>query len=823
MPPQPPIISGQPSGGTSSANCAQLQQDIARYQSLVDYLNRSLASTNGPLARHQIQNELATATRFLEDTQANYRHNCLPAPHPPPTFELDPWSMVTPFGIHLANGEWHTGSVNAVCPISRGRLLIGTEQGGLWMGELDGQGLPTTRCLSDRWPHWYFTCFAVDPANPDRVFAGCAGGGGGGVYVGNVGVSYDDWFFVPIPASLGEFTDVAAMIVLPGQRLLVAATGGGVAWTGIDAMPFTWRSDSSQPVLRLANLEGDAFLFIATNLAALVPGRSTLNTGQIGTGGFTGTPLPASAIQWVEHGNPANINPAQIASCRDQPGNAYCLGTLDDATGSGLLYIIRLQAGSATWTECAYATNKAPADLGALLDIPLVSGGGSPKSDTSIAVHPSNPLLISVGYKGGAFSRDGGANWIALSDLTGWHDDVHVMLFDGPSDSLYIPCDGGILRRTAISNAEAAPDVFDTSWNQTLPVVMLYSPGGLQGPEPFGNLALGAGIVAAGSQDNSDLWWDPLTTEWRRAGGGDGGMVAIHQDGADTYLVHGESLPSSTTWSQRQGGAMSAGKVLQLRLNWAAVDAGGMNPAYARPVPLQVGMVVGPASSPVIALASPKNSNIVYGAVFHDSFDIPLGTMTITDPAIEWTALGAIPAGEVITALEPYDAASLLVGTYSGRLFRVPLGGGSTELFFDTKPTTPIKGIASDGATIACFTVEPTTVLAHTHVGLLYVGRIGPDPLTLLHTALCPLNDGKSVFYAIAANRNSKFLRLSFALIANDHDVWVSNSPLGVLWHKWDSGLPAAVHGSDLVIAESAAGGEVWLSTYGRGLWRLPF
>ena len=820
MPPHPPIIFGHPSGGTSSEDCNQLLQDIARYQSLVDFLNRSLASTNGPLARQQIQNELDTAQRVLEDTQANYQRNCVRAPLPPPKFQAAPWSFATPFGIHLSNGQWHTGSVNAVLPISRNRLLIATEQGGLWMGEHDAEGLPTTRCLSDSWPHYQFTCFAVDPANPDRVFAGCVEGGGGGVYVGNVGVSFDDWFFVPMPLALGDWNDVAAMIVLPGQRLLVAATGGGVAWTGIDDATFAWRSDL-QPVQRLANLEGDAFLYIASDPRPLALASATLNTGQISGGAFSGTPVPAGAIQWVRHSNPSNITPIQIATCRDYPGNAYCLGTLDDATGSGLLFIIRLQAGSAAWTECSYTTNQAPVDLGELLDIPLApSEVGTPKSDKNITVHPSNPLLVAAGFKGGAFSRDGGATWIALSDLKGWHSDVHAMLFDEPSDSLYIPCDGGILRRPDMSRPDITPENYDTSWNQTLPVVMLYSPGGLR--MQFGNLALGAGIVAAGSQDNADLWWDPAAPEWRKAGGGDGGVVAIHQDGADTYLVNGETLPTSTSWSRRQGDRMSGGKVLQLCLNWAAVDGAGVNPVYARAVPPQVGMAIGPKSSPVIALASSKGSNLIYGAVFHDSFGWPFGTMTVTDPPIEWTALSAIPAGEVVSALEPFDAVSVLAGTDSGRLFRAQLGGGYTELTFDTKPTLPIKGIASDGTIIACFTVSPTTPFAHSHTGLLYVGRIGSG-LTLLNTTLCPLNDGNSVFYAIAANRNSNFLRFSFALVANDHEVWVSNSPLAVLWQKWVQNLPAAVLGSDLVFSESATEGELWLSTYGRGLWRLPF
>jgi hypothetical protein len=226
-------------------------------------------------------------------------------------------------------------------------------------------------------------------------------------------------------------------------------------------------------------------------------------------------------------------------------------------------------------------------------------------------------------------------------------------------------------------------------------------------------------------------------------------------------------------------------------------------------------MIVGPAQSRVAALATSANSRTVYGAVFENAILNNTGAVVYGQP-FEWAALGEVPLGEVISSLEAFDSTSVLAGTRSGRLFRLQLSGASSEISFDQPPGAPIAGIASDGITVACIAQTPSGS------GYLYVGRLAAQPLTRLSPTLCPPNSG-SAFYGLAANRNSKFLRLSFAVIAPENEIWVSNSPLGVLWHKWVSGLPAALQGSDLVITETAASGEIWLSTWGRGVWRLPF
>src|SRR5689334_5916053 len=201
--PKPPIIGSNPSG-SPNVDCAQLLQDIARYQAMVDALTASLSAAPDARSKKQFADELAVAAKVLEDTEANYARHCVRPPRTPKPFKVGPWELVTPLGIDLANGVWHTGSVQCACPLPGGRLLLGTEQGGLWLSVPDGDGGYASQSMSDSWPHWSFNGCVADPANATRVFVGCDPGvnAPGGVYVGHFSVTPASWTFLPLPVGL---------------------------------------------------------------------------------------------------------------------------------------------------------------------------------------------------------------------------------------------------------------------------------------------------------------------------------------------------------------------------------------------------------------------------------------------------------------------------------------------------------------------------------------------------------------------------------------------------------------------------------------------
>jgi hypothetical protein len=831
----PPLFPRPPSSGSSDSPCSQLREDIARYQALVDFLNRKLAATDGYDARKAILDDLAVAVRVLEDTEANYQRNCVRAPVPGRPFQIGPWELVSPFGIQLSEQLWLTGSVWAVHPLPGNRLLVGTEQGGLWLSEPDDSGAYKSRCLSNSWKHWGVATFVADPADPDRIFVGSndtlgTGGPGidgtiGGVFVGSAAKPDGEWVYVPVPG----FGGVLSMIILPGERLLVVATSADLCWTPIDTVPFIWHSNA-QTATDLANLTGDDFLIADRN-------NSTLGVAQISGSAVLFKSIGSGAIQWATA--TATFTPLRIASCKTKPNNVYCLGS---AGPPQRLFVIRSQDSGTTWTECAYnepnlaAPGATPAQAFASA---LDAFDPAVKSRYSIAVHPTDPLTVAVGYGAAALSNDGGTSqWLALNNAGAtpavpMHDDVHELTFDEATGSLLIPSDGGILILPSITAMINLPLPFgsgsffhgDTKRNQSLPVLLMDSNPPRQSPA---NLAIGGGIIVAGTQDDANVWLDPTDHVWRAlevkttgsavvSTAGDGGVVAISSQTSGTYVLHGQNNDNvPVQWAQWRGGSWSPSQTVPVILSSTTLNSSGLIPIL-RPVAPTVGLLAGLPLSPVIALASPPN-NVVYGA---EIVAIPF----VVPTKVYWTQLGVVPATwafgryvtENISALEAFDSASVLAGTQSGRLFRIPVGGTASEIFFDNPVSGPVSGIASDGNTVLCF-----------NGGVAYLGQpvaagAISRRLTRLSSFALPPNDGTRVFRGICANRNSKYSRLSFAVTVDENEVWVSNSPLGALWHKAVDGLPTAVRCSDVVFSETATEGELFLSTYGRGLWRLAF
>jgi hypothetical protein len=797
----PPIPVNGDGPGASEADCNQLKADIQRYEDLVAWYNRQLATTSGPLEQRQLMTELATANQFLGNTYANYARNCLPPPRPPIQFEIGSWELVSHLGIEIGDGGWNTGSIWSVCPLPNGQLLIGAEQGGLWLSEPDGHGSYQAQCLSNEWSDWKIGSLLADPAHPTDVFAGCGDEDmPGGLYFGTAPHQPGTWSKIPLPLLIAG-SPVTAMIILLRQRILIVATAdrkqpgvGGVGWTEIG--PFTeapeggealsWNSrniaatDLAYTKTDLASVEGEEFLLITNENPAV------LMRGNINEATLSLTAISPDSIQWLQQ--PAEFTPIRIASCNQSPDNVYCLGSCKGGISAGKeLFILQSTDGGQHWRECQY-TSEAVQQLADALDF-LDSGV---KSDKSIAVHPTDPNTVAVAYGQAALSGDGGGTWTIVS---GSHSDIHNLCFDDDGN-LFIPSDGGVLSRSPTG-------VFDSGRNKTLPLLMFYAPAYAR--EFNGNTACltDSEMIVAGSQDNANMWLRSDEEPWRQLDAGDGGVVAIYQKGAETFVLHGQggnNVP--VKWAKWAGTDWGASDTVPIRLSGAALDKNGLIPLF-RPVSPATGLAVGPDLAPVMALAAPVNNPTVYGAV-------------ISNSSVEWRQLGQLTGGETVASLEAYDDSNFLVGTNSGRLFLISLDGRTREFSFDQDVEGAVLGIASDGMTTACFKGDGSR-------SYLYVNR-GPQPFEQLHPNVFPPNDYSSAkFHGVCANRNQKYLRLSFAITVDDNEVWVSNSPIAAVWHKVSEGLPVAVRCADVVFGETINFGQVLLSTYGRSVWRLPF
>jgi len=199
--------------------------------------------------------------------------------------------------------------------------------------------------------------------------------------------------------------------------------------------------------------------------------------------------------------------------------------------------------------------------------------------------------------------------------------------------------------------------------------------------------------------------------------------------------------------------------------------------------------------------------------------------------ALEWTELARLPLllGDV-TRVEPYSPSQVLAGTSEGRLAIVTVGGTIPwttaavrypfeEIeFAGMDASGGIDGIATNGKLVVAI-----------RGNALYVSS-GGKMQRLPATVFPPNGRGDAKFAAIAINRNPAFLRLSCAVVIRDagrpdqlSEVWVSNSPIGAVWHKVSAGLPVAARLSEVAFSNNPRFGELFLSTYGRGVWRTMF
>jgi len=504
------------------------------------------------------------------------------------------------------------------------------------------------------------------------------------------------------------------------------------------------------------------------------------------------------------------------------------------------MFVIRSQDGANTWQECSYTTNIAGEYLADVLGF----DEGQPKSYYSIAVHPVDPDIVATGYEGGALSTDGGIRWNALTSLQGWHADIHDLLFHleplprrpkgrprgARRYSLYIPSDGGILRWTGVDSHvsyTAALVTADSTRNRTLPIVMLYSPDGRRGGA-FGNMSVVGDLIASGSQDNANLWMDRANPAWRRFRGGDGGATSLAKPTISPTLILGsDSINKVAVHKAEQVSpwAFGASSTAPIRLNPFTLDANGVLPEFLKPVGPGLGLTAGSNSNPVIAIASPGKSNVVYAAILVPILD---QAGAFLDQSVEWVAFGNLASGEFVSCLEPHDNKTVLVGTASGRMFSLKEQTSPSEITFKEKASGAIQGIASNGSTIACFATLDRAAISAPPQSQLFLSKTPPHTkfrkgMGLLSLAAFPRNDALHTFHSLCANRSTRSPYLAFAVTVDENEVWVCKSSDLFAWQHVGKGLPRAIHCSDVVFSESIRSAELLLSSYGRGVWRMAF
>ncbi|MFN6169315.1 MAG: Calx-beta domain-containing protein [Burkholderiales bacterium] len=425
------------------------------------------------------------------------------------------------------------GRIRAIVfdPRNSNRFFIGAATGGIWLTTNAGQ---TKRPLADFSGNLAIGAMAIDPVNPDVVYAGTgesfAGFAGVGVFKSTDGGL--TWNLLPststdtaINPSGADWTTTNRIAVHSANPNIVLAGNGGGVYRSSNAGQ-TWTRVRTGTTLDVQFDPNVADRVIAS-----------------GNGGFAYVSNDAG-VTWTDapkfftnalRGSGGTAR-SEFAWAKSTPGLVYASVDNTDQTSGSRGEVYKSDDGGQTWTFLS-----SPKHMAQQGDY-----------DNTIWVDPTNAANIVIGGLDLYRSVDGGLNFTRISTWQAAgpgfpqpHADHHQIVsppnFSGANPVVYIGNDGGLVRSTNIFSASANGTSTWQNLNNELGITQFY--GGA------GSSAAGGRIIG-GTQDNGDLLFDTGTT-WSRIGGGDGGYAAVDPSGNTAY---GEYVYASI---RRYGGAGS--------------------------------------------------------------------------------------------------------------------------------------------------------------------------------------------------------------------------------------------------------------------------
>jgi photosystem II stability/assembly factor-like uncharacterized protein len=555
------------------------------------------------------------------------------------------WSSVGPGGIQTTFENWGTisGRVRAMAvhPTDPSTLYIGAASGGIWKTT---DGGATWIDIGHNLEAVSFGAIAIDPGNPEIVFAGsgeCNLLEGFNTYPGNGLYKSTDggqnWNI--ITDGFGSVTFFSDLEVSPdNSNIIMASLGGGNVYTGV-ALPNegVWKSTDGgiswnktlvvQEASDVAFDPSDANIIYAAAggyLSPLAGFYKSTDQGNTWSGSSSGLILPplGGRMQFDVSRSDPNIIYAVIYQF------TYNLNMLTKAFKSS--------DGGNNWNQISAGT-----PLGGLEDGWVDQGF----YDLCIAVDPVDPDHVLIGNvelhrttNGSTFSpvrpfgSDAGGSLV--------HYDYHKLVF-APSDPniLYIGCDGGIYKSTDKGYTAS-------SLNLGLETLQFYRI--TSHPE-------NPGIIIGGMQDNGTTRTTDGGENWQFINGGDG--MECFFDYADPDVLY-SAIQNGSLFKSSNGGYTFMYMVF---LNGAMITPIFMHPTthaflYAATKDILksvngggsfdvIAEAVSPQKISTMAQSQVNPQNMIFGTgTDHPHYDTIFIVKISTDEGVTWTDVtGNIP------------------------------------------------------------------------------------------------------------------------------------------------------------------------------------
>jgi photosystem II stability/assembly factor-like uncharacterized protein len=390
----------------------------------------------------------------------------------------------------------------------RAILVHPTSTNIMWCGGVDGGVWKTTNSgaswfpLDDFMPSLAVSCMAMDPANPNVLYAGTgeAGPSDGIRGAGIVKTTDGGNTWAQLSSTANEsFQYVNRLAIDPdNSQLLLAATVDGIHRSIDGGVSWVWTFQHlSMAMLCIAFNPADSSKAIASDGS----GQAWYSTnGGVNWTAAAGIGSNAGRVEVVySRSNPATV----FASVDRNSGEVY------RSTDGGHTYSLRGTPGH------------------------LRSQGWY---DNTVWVDPTNPNIVIVGGIDLYRSTDAGTTFTNIGGESGSiHPDQHVVvnnpLFNGSTvRSIFVGSDGGVFRAVDAYTASSS-----SGWqelNNNLGITQFYGGAGNSNTT----------VIVGGTQDNGTLRYTTGggTEGWTQFIGGDGGFCAA--DNTDPNYFYGEGI-----------------------------------------------------------------------------------------------------------------------------------------------------------------------------------------------------------------------------------------------------------------------------------------